>query len=108
MHKSFLEIASTKGNKSQDKKRQQIIKLLAAATSSEAGYIMRALQVGVHPNTGTRRAHGNPQCSVFASVQLSSVFLPTIFVIPGSSSRHAEFAVTIEAFMRTRGQLGVR
>ena len=45
VHKTFLDIASTKGNKSQDKKKAMVIKLLAASTSSEAGYIMRALQV---------------------------------------------------------------
>lgn len=45
VHKVFLEIASTQGNKSTEKKKALINKLLVAASSSEAGYIMRALQV---------------------------------------------------------------
>lgn len=44
VHKVFLEIASTQGNKSTEKKKALINKLLVAASSSEAGYIMRALQ----------------------------------------------------------------
>lgn len=42
----FLEIAHTEGNKSQDKKKALINKLLVAAGQNEAGYIMRCLQVG--------------------------------------------------------------
>ena len=43
--KSFKEIASTSGGKSQERKRGMIVKLLAAAKQEEAGYVMRALQV---------------------------------------------------------------
>lgn len=45
MHKAFLEIARTEGQKSQDKKKALINKLLVAAGQNEAGYIMRCLQV---------------------------------------------------------------
>ena len=45
MFKSFKEIASTSGGKSQERKRGMIVKLLAAAKQEEAGYVMRALQV---------------------------------------------------------------
>ncbi len=45
VHKVFLEIARTEGNKSQDKKKALINKLLVAAGQNEAGYIMRCLQV---------------------------------------------------------------
>ena len=46
VHKAFLEIARTEGQKSQDKKKALINKLLVAAGQNEAGYIMRCLQVG--------------------------------------------------------------
>lgn len=42
--KSFREIASTEGSKSQEKKKNVIIRMLAAASENEAGYVMRALQ----------------------------------------------------------------
>ena len=42
--KTFKEIASSEGAKSQDRKIKLIIKLLAAASENEAGYVMRALQ----------------------------------------------------------------
>ena len=45
MHKAFLEIARTEGQKSQDRKKALINKLLVAAGQNEAGYIMRCLQV---------------------------------------------------------------
>ena len=41
---TFREIASSEGAKSQDRKIKLIIKLLAAASENEAGYVMRALQ----------------------------------------------------------------
>lgn len=41
---TFKEIASSEGAKSQDRKMKLIIKLLAAASENEAGYLMRALQ----------------------------------------------------------------
>ncbi len=41
---TFKEIASSEGAKSQDRKIKLIIKLLAAASENEAGYVMRALQ----------------------------------------------------------------
>ena len=50
----FLDIARTEGNKSQDKKKQLINKLLVAAGDNEAGYIMRCLQVP--PRTGSQEA----------------------------------------------------
>ena len=56
VHQIFLEIASTQGNKSMDKKKALINKLLVAASSSEAGYIMRALQVGPIPLSHTVHA----------------------------------------------------
>lgn len=37
------------GTKSGDRKRGAIVKLLARAKREEAGYVMRALQVGVWP-----------------------------------------------------------
>ena len=43
--KAFKDIASTSGDKSQDRKKAQIVKLLASAKGQEAGYVMRALQV---------------------------------------------------------------
>ena len=46
MLKQFRLIAATSGNKSTDKKKAMITKLLAASKAQEAGYIMRALQVG--------------------------------------------------------------
>jgi ATP-dependent DNA ligase len=45
VHKAFLEIARTEGQKSQDRKKALINKLLVAAGQNEAGYIMRCLQV---------------------------------------------------------------
>ena len=42
--KTFREIAESEGAKSQDRKIKLIIKLLAAASENEAGYVMRALQ----------------------------------------------------------------
>jgi DNA ligase-1 len=42
--KTFREIAESEGAKSQDRKIKMIIKLLAAASENEAGYVMRALQ----------------------------------------------------------------
>jgi len=42
--KTFREIAESEGAKSQDRKIKLIIKLLAAASENEAGYLMRALQ----------------------------------------------------------------
>ncbi|PSC72994.1 DNA ligase 1-like [Micractinium conductrix] len=42
--KAFKDIASTSGDKSQDRKKAQIVKLLASAKGQEAGYVMRALQ----------------------------------------------------------------
>ena len=47
IYRTFLEIARTEGQKSQDKKRQLITKLLVSSQDKEAGYVMRALQV--HP-----------------------------------------------------------
>ena len=44
--KTFREIAETTGSHSQDKKKGLIVKLLVGAKQNEAGYIMRALQVG--------------------------------------------------------------
>ena len=41
---TFKDIASSEGAKSQDRKIKLIIKLLAAASENEAGYVMRALQ----------------------------------------------------------------
>ncbi len=41
---TFKDIASSEGAKSQDRKMKLIIKLLAAASENEAGYLMRALQ----------------------------------------------------------------
>lgn len=41
---TFREIASAEGSKSQDRKKNLIIQLLAAASENEAGYLMRALQ----------------------------------------------------------------
>ena len=41
---TFRDIASSEGAKSQDRKIKLIIKLLAAASENEAGYLMRALQ----------------------------------------------------------------
>lgn len=43
--KQFRDISATSGNKSMDKKKGMITKLLAASKAQEAGYIMRALQV---------------------------------------------------------------
>lgn len=42
--KLFKDIAAVSGEKSQDRKKAFIIKLLAAAKGQEAGYVMRALQ----------------------------------------------------------------
>jgi hypothetical protein len=44
--KAFKEISSISGDKSQDRKKNLIVKLLAGAKDEEAGYVMRALQVG--------------------------------------------------------------
>jgi hypothetical protein len=44
--KTFREISAMSGSKSGDRKRGAIVKLLAAAKREEAGYVMRALQVG--------------------------------------------------------------
>lgn len=41
---TFKDIAFSEGAKSQDRKMKLIIKLLAAASENEAGYLMRALQ----------------------------------------------------------------
>ena len=41
---TFKDIASAEGSKSQERKKNAIVKLLAAATENEAGYVMRALQ----------------------------------------------------------------
>ena len=46
MFKLFKDIAAASGEKSQDRKKAFIIKLLVAAKGQEAGYVMRALQVG--------------------------------------------------------------
>ncbi len=44
--KLFKDIAAVSGEKSQDRKKAFIIKLIVAAKGQEAGYVMRALQVG--------------------------------------------------------------
>lgn len=41
---TFRDIASAEGSKSQERKKNLIIQLLAAASENEAGYLMRALQ----------------------------------------------------------------
>ena len=43
--RTFREIASVEGSKSQDRKIKLITKLLVASKGMEPGYIMRALQV---------------------------------------------------------------
>jgi hypothetical protein len=63
VHKAFLEIARTEGQKSQDKKKALINKLLVAAGQNEAGYIMRCLQVAsrgrtLHVSLGNRKPSG--------------------------------------------------
>ena len=42
--KAFRDIAAAEGTKSQERKRNMIVKLLAAASQNEAGYLIRALQ----------------------------------------------------------------
>jgi len=42
--KAFRDIAAAEGSKSQERKRNMIVKLLAAASQNEAGYLIRALQ----------------------------------------------------------------
>jgi hypothetical protein len=42
---AFKEMSSISGDKSQDRKKNLIVKLLAGAKDEEAGYVMRALQV---------------------------------------------------------------
>lgn len=49
---SFQSIAKSHGDKSQDKKRDIIVKLLAGSKTSEAGYIIRSLQVLHNPCEG--------------------------------------------------------
>ena len=44
--RAFKEISAISGDKSQDRKKNLIVKLLAGAKDEEAGYVMRALQVG--------------------------------------------------------------
>jgi DNA ligase-1 len=48
LFKAFQEIAGSSGEKSQERKKGMIVKLLAAAKGNEAGYVMRALQVCAH------------------------------------------------------------
>ena len=48
--RTFRDIASMEGHKSQERKRELISKLLTSSKDNETGYIMRALQVGSAPS----------------------------------------------------------
>ena len=74
MLKQFRAIAATTGNKSQDKKRGMITKLLAASKAQEAGYIMRALQVPHVAPTAHLRITAIVLCLVVSRVW--QLFLP--------------------------------
>ena len=45
--RTFRDIASMEGHKSQERKRELISKLLTSSKDNETGYIMRALQVWI-------------------------------------------------------------
>lgn len=80
---TFKDIASSEGAKSQDRKMKLIIKLLAAASENEAGYLMRALQ-------------GKLRIGLAEQTVLVALAHATYYESLGSSSPSSDEATTIQ------------